>query len=592
MATNWNAILSNANSLTDILLILRKVLAGLDGKADLTLIDEALADILKMKGDIAGEIEYFNKVINESVESGLYVPFSTQAELLAYVPDAEPVVGKAFDTFKVWIWETRAPDVAPKWHDTGLSELDQANKYANTINPEIESPSLYYFYDKSGNIVGSILANATFELDNFKTPQLRETLLNVVNSFFTSNSASPFLVSDKMGNVILEIENDGIADSIDPSLMYSLEDVYAGNITQSVQARFLEVSDLRKSKNVAAYSFNSELAPYNIDGTLHQRMACAIKLKEGKLILFFSQFSAAGSDAQDGRLVYRFVDYNLKNKTASASQTFALHGNKTGSLSRHPNVIKHKHKFQDRITCVFNSNNDLLLMRSDDSGVTWSAAQDISPLNFPKYLGLGALVEMQDEDFKGRLVLATYDTANNIGSMISKDGGVTWKNGGTYSFGTTVANEVAVTEDTDGSLIYVVRTESDNPNILRYLISKDGGETLEPYAISEKVQTSICQIDILQVANQSKKCIPKILVCHPQNGGWTRQKFRILTSYDKCKSYRYSYAPYVDSLNVGYATLLHLGGDDYVCINEQGALNQQQSVHGFFFNSAEIIKNG
>ncbi len=132
MATNWNAILSNANSLADILMILRKVLAGLDGKADTTLIDEALEDIEKVKSDVADEIEYFKKVINESVESGLYVPFSTQAELLAYVPDAEPVVGKAFDTFKVWIWETRDPETTPAWHDTGKSEYDQARDYVNS----------------------------------------------------------------------------------------------------------------------------------------------------------------------------------------------------------------------------------------------------------------------------------------------------------------------------------------------------------------------------------------------------------------------------------------------------------------------------
>lgn len=126
MATNWNAILSNANSLADILMILRKVLGSLEFKADLTTIDEAIDEINNIKSDVKDEIDYFQKIIKESIESGLYVPFAKQSDLLAYVPEAEPVVGKAFDTSKVWIWETRAPDTTPKWHDTGLSELDQA----------------------------------------------------------------------------------------------------------------------------------------------------------------------------------------------------------------------------------------------------------------------------------------------------------------------------------------------------------------------------------------------------------------------------------------------------------------------------------
>ena len=164
MATNWNAILSNANSLADILMILRKVLAGLDGKADTTLIDEALEDIEKVKSDVADEIEYFKKVINESVENGLYVPFTTQAELLAYVPDTEPVVGKAFDTFNVWIWETRDPDNTPIWHDTGLSELAQAQRYVDGLinkstNLFIDSTSVKnnQYVDANGNVVTAIV---------------------------------------------------------------------------------------------------------------------------------------------------------------------------------------------------------------------------------------------------------------------------------------------------------------------------------------------------------------------------------------------------------------------------------------------------
>ena len=140
MATNWDAILSNTNNFKDILMILRKVLSGLDAKVDLTVINEALEDIDKVKTDVAAEINYFNKVINESIESGLFIPFSTEAELLTYLPEVAPTAAKALDTKKVWIWkQTSAEGIEPKvfeWIDTGLSELDQAKKY--TLGTDVD----------------------------------------------------------------------------------------------------------------------------------------------------------------------------------------------------------------------------------------------------------------------------------------------------------------------------------------------------------------------------------------------------------------------------------------------------------------------
>lgn len=52
MATNWDAILSNTNNLQDVLSILKKVLAQLDIKADMTTVDEALATINSLDADV------------------------------------------------------------------------------------------------------------------------------------------------------------------------------------------------------------------------------------------------------------------------------------------------------------------------------------------------------------------------------------------------------------------------------------------------------------------------------------------------------------------------------------------------------------
>ncbi|WP_288399486.1 hypothetical protein [uncultured Acinetobacter sp.] len=56
MATNWNAILSNTNNLQDVLSILKKVLAQLDIKADITTVDEALLTISQLDQDVTEKL--------------------------------------------------------------------------------------------------------------------------------------------------------------------------------------------------------------------------------------------------------------------------------------------------------------------------------------------------------------------------------------------------------------------------------------------------------------------------------------------------------------------------------------------------------
>ena len=64
MATNWDAILSNTNNLQDVLSILKKVLASLDIKADITTIDEVVAELNQMAADGKITIEEALQTIN------------------------------------------------------------------------------------------------------------------------------------------------------------------------------------------------------------------------------------------------------------------------------------------------------------------------------------------------------------------------------------------------------------------------------------------------------------------------------------------------------------------------------------------------
>ncbi|WP_416696939.1 DUF1565 domain-containing protein [Acinetobacter oleivorans] len=143
MATNWNAILANINNASDILAILRKVLSLLDGKVDLTKIDEIINDITSMQTDVdtaltnvTSALSEFDTDAQEAIEqviaAGLMEGFTTEAELLASRPTVLKKYAKAEDTDVIWFWNK--PEGSPDgsyWVNTGLSELTQAKDYTD-----------------------------------------------------------------------------------------------------------------------------------------------------------------------------------------------------------------------------------------------------------------------------------------------------------------------------------------------------------------------------------------------------------------------------------------------------------------------------
>ncbi|MFW6573430.1 pyocin knob domain-containing protein [Acinetobacter baumannii] len=143
MATNWNAVLANINNASDILAILRKVLGLLDGKVDLTKIDEIIADISNMQTNVDTALTNVNSALSEFdteaqeaiqqvIAAGLMEGFATEAELLATRPLEPKKYAKAEDTDVIWFWNK--PDGLPDgsyWTSTGLSEYNRAINYVN-----------------------------------------------------------------------------------------------------------------------------------------------------------------------------------------------------------------------------------------------------------------------------------------------------------------------------------------------------------------------------------------------------------------------------------------------------------------------------
>ncbi|MFY6097529.1 hypothetical protein ACOUVM_04310 [Acinetobacter baumannii] len=71
--------------------------------------------------------------VQKVMETGGFEPFLTEAQLLASTPTISPKAAKALDTGKIWYWGKSEGTTIDAWHDTGLSELDQANKYAEKL---------------------------------------------------------------------------------------------------------------------------------------------------------------------------------------------------------------------------------------------------------------------------------------------------------------------------------------------------------------------------------------------------------------------------------------------------------------------------
>lgn len=72
--------------------------------------------------------------IQKVMETGGFEPFLTEAQLLASIPTVSPKSAKAMDTKKIWFWGKNEGETTDSWHDTGLSELDQANDYSDSAS--------------------------------------------------------------------------------------------------------------------------------------------------------------------------------------------------------------------------------------------------------------------------------------------------------------------------------------------------------------------------------------------------------------------------------------------------------------------------
>ncbi|MDV7568868.1 hypothetical protein WBV29_08670 [Acinetobacter baumannii] len=227
MATNWNAVLANITNSADILAILRKVLGLLDGKVDLTKIDEIITDITNMGINVKSALEQVNSALSEFdseaqeaiqqvIAAGLMEGFATEAELLATRPTVPKKYAKAEDTDVIWFWNK--PEGSPDgnyWISTGLSEYDRAVNYVNNKTKKLdnvfEKDLPFSVSDGAGRRALVVLNDGTTAAAEVKTE-----VLTVADAEIKKDDP-PFSIGDKNGNYALAVKPDGttVAASIE-----------------------------------------------------------------------------------------------------------------------------------------------------------------------------------------------------------------------------------------------------------------------------------------------------------------------------------------------------------------------------------------
>lgn len=457
---------------------------------------------------------------------------------------------------------------------------------ANSIY-QTSGTDLQQFVGAEGTIVATLNQNGEFVANDFivdsgklsdvTTAILRQDIVGYTHAFVDSD-----------GNIVFGIKQDGAV--VGSSTAAGLSELRAGILSSddmntvglNLDAKYLAETPL---------NYTVEVSPYGADGTLHQRMPSAIKISDTRIFVAYAQFSTEGTDTVDGRLVGRFVDFDLTNQTSTVSATQVVDGTQFGSLSRHPVFIKLKNK----IVLIFNAGTDLIQMESVDNCQTWTNRRSIKITGFPAYLGLDTAVKIEQGEYAGRVCLATY-VQDVIGVMYSDDDCQTWNAGGlldgNIAFPATPdINEVSIALDASQNLIFAMRHE-DYTVANRYVLfakSMDGGQTIKPVGMNPKIQTAACQIGFKQVAPTIFKNVPKIIMAHPSFAGFTRRAFRVRVSYDNCQSFVSEYAPFSDTLDVAYSSICVLDKSRLALVYEEGQTNQNQSIKIKFLNLAEII---
>ncbi len=531
-----------------------------DGKIDI----KDLGDALNTKQVINprwGESFYsLPLAIQKVMEAGGFEPFLTEAQLLASIPTVSPKAAKAMDTKKIWYWGKDEGESEDSWHDTGLSELDQAINYSDSkIENTGQTSFLERHYDKTGKIYKYI--------DNFGrifVPFLPKCIQDEINELksqvpISDSSSALIKVTDKNGKTVALLTSTSALyanDFVTPdgSLTKRLADV-ENSQTSGGKSEILKLTDRAiASQDVEKTLMNSSLMS-NTDIDMNEIFAPQIvRTARNKFVLFAE--GRTGGDYGRIRLLSREIiinpDLTITKSEIRIVRDYGIdsNGKNYDCYNEAPIILDTgrillfyvKRSILDSSGAITTYNYFTpYLIYSDDNGVTWSAEQEIRPFlseNPTLLLPTPANgIVLKHGQNKGRLVMPFYKSEVYTAEsrkfkafiMYSDDNGSTWHKGGesTHPYDT---NESAIAENEDGTLLFLTR---DISNFKSTEVSRDGGLTFQDLNMRrEDIQTTVCQSGMIQVENKYDLSLPKLFITCPSRADHTRFDFGVYGSYD------------------------------------------------------------
>lgn len=240
----------------------------------------------------------------------------------------------------------------------------------------------------------------------------------------------------------------------------------------------------------------------------------------------------------------------------------------------------------NRVVLVMNDSygdSKVLVTYSDNEGQTWSEVKDITasvrPAGIKRYTqGPCHGIVIQKGANKGRLVVVGYQTGTDgnyySNSMISDDGGETWRHGGTVP--TPGTNESTVCELSDGSLMMSIRLAAvgtiEAEKYRGVSISKDGGETWSQMQVVKELPDPGCQGSLYTYSYGNGDNGKNVLLfCNPawQERRW-HNTLRVSTDDGATWSKGYDYSG--EEVG-GYSDIAAFQDGEIVVLSEMGYLN-------------------
>jgi len=245
--------------------------------------------------------------------------FLTEGELLATQPSQPGRVAKALDTKKVWLWKAGGTGVSGSWIDTGLSDLDLAKNFIDTIvSVGTDTNKIFEYVDSNLAPVMSMYKDKTLWI-----PRLKKDIASSINdmtplleSVYIEKGSELLFFKDVNGVPLLRVFADleAIVGKYDLKAMQQATEDIRKNITVQEGNDFIRFIDANNAPLIRLLANQDLLIPKV--GNLTQTV---LDLKRSAEASTGSQ-SAGGSGSEGADCVLA----TLTNKPSSGVLTALL----------------------------------------------------------------------------------------------------------------------------------------------------------------------------------------------------------------------------------------------------------------------------